>query len=878
MMKKIIHFALLFVFTLSFMGCGRHFISDSEYREQVIKDFEARKELAKGREAELFSVFDQKLTRGEKEALQFLYAYMPLSDLADYDGEFFLQQVRYAFKAREEFSWGKSVPEDIFRHFVLVYRVNNENLDTARMVFFHELKDRINDLSMYDAALEVNHWCHEKVTYRPADIRTSAPLATVRTSLGRCGEQSTFTVTALRAVGIPARQCYTPRWAHTDSNHAWVEVWINGKWYFLGACEPDPELNMGWFANPSTRAMMVHTTIFGKNNIQGEKNVETPLYSVSNMLDNYADVKKVTVHVLDQNEKPVEGATVKFKLYNYAEYYPLASISTNSEGIAQLTTGQGDLLVWISHDGKYNYQKIDVREQDEITIILNRVVGEEYVEQFDMVPPFEKKAAKEISDEVMKKHNARLQYEDSVRNAYMATYMKEEEARKIKSANLTEEQIVSAIKRSEGNHAEIAKFIKNHAEYESGLYLNSFLESLADKDLRDTPADILEAHVTYYKARGNVNYGEDVYLKGILPARIANELIRPWRPFLNKELKALFGEKVNSDEIYQWIKENVKISNEDNYYRCPISPRGVFELKVSDEQSRDIFFVAACRSMDIPAYLDGADGKIYVYENKMWKEITFESKKEKEIVEKGELVLSFNPDPEMPQIQLTYGTHFTLAQFVDGDFVTFSFRGDSRMNSFPTTITLDPGYYMLSTGNRYDDGTVLSRVEFFNIVAGEKVEKEVEVRKLIPRESNYGTVDLEQELCGSLEDTSIEKLMGDEKAVFCFIDPTREPTRHLLKDIGLFKKQYEEWGGALVFVVPSDKNTEDFNPETWNLPAQSHFLVDKDAEMMKRIIKNMQGDFKGEYPLLLILNQDGVIIFKSEGYRIGAGELILKLL
>ena len=110
--------------------------------------------------------------------------------------------------------------------------------------------------------------------------------------MGRCGEQSTFTVTALRAVGIPARQCYTPRWAHTDSNHAWVEVWINGKWYFLGACEPDPELNMGWFANPSTRAMMVHTTIFGKNNIQGEKNVETPLYSVSNMLDNYADVKK----------------------------------------------------------------------------------------------------------------------------------------------------------------------------------------------------------------------------------------------------------------------------------------------------------------------------------------------------------------------------------------------------------------------------------------------------------------------------------------------------------------------------------------------------------------------------------------------------------
>ena len=32
-----------------------------------------------------------------------------------------------------------------------------------------------------------------------------------------------------------SRQVYTPRWAHTDDNHAWVEAWVNGKWYFLGA-------------------------------------------------------------------------------------------------------------------------------------------------------------------------------------------------------------------------------------------------------------------------------------------------------------------------------------------------------------------------------------------------------------------------------------------------------------------------------------------------------------------------------------------------------------------------------------------------------------------------------------------------------------------
>ena len=97
---------------------------------------------------------------------------------------------------------------------------------------------------MHDAVLEVNHWCHEKAVYMPSDRRTSSPLATVKTAYGRCGEESTLLVAALRSVGIPARQVYTPRWAHTDSNHAWVEAWVDGKWCFLGSCEPEPVLNL----------------------------------------------------------------------------------------------------------------------------------------------------------------------------------------------------------------------------------------------------------------------------------------------------------------------------------------------------------------------------------------------------------------------------------------------------------------------------------------------------------------------------------------------------------------------------------------------------------------------------------------------------------
>ena len=137
-------------------------------------------------------------------------------------------------------------------------------MDSSRKVFYKELLPRLQGLSLEKAILEVNHWCHEKVTYQSTDIRTISPLNAIKSAYGRCGEESTFTVTAMRAAGIPARQCYTPRWAHSDDNHAWVEVWVDDNWHYLGACEPEPELDVAWFSGPALRAMLVDSNAFGK--------------------------------------------------------------------------------------------------------------------------------------------------------------------------------------------------------------------------------------------------------------------------------------------------------------------------------------------------------------------------------------------------------------------------------------------------------------------------------------------------------------------------------------------------------------------------------------------------------------------------------------
>ncbi len=119
-----------------------------------------------------------------EEALDFLYSAMSLPDKADYPEEFYIDNIEASLLARKEMPWGESVPEREFLHFVLPVRVNNENLDYSRLAFYDALKDRVKNLSMKDAILEVNHWCHEHVTYKPSDARTSSPMSSVSQAIG----------------------------------------------------------------------------------------------------------------------------------------------------------------------------------------------------------------------------------------------------------------------------------------------------------------------------------------------------------------------------------------------------------------------------------------------------------------------------------------------------------------------------------------------------------------------------------------------------------------------------------------------------------------------------------------------------------------------
>ena len=55
-----------------------------------------------------------RLNPDRAEGLVFLIQYMPERDLKSLSSDYLVENVNYAFKAREDSEWAKSVPKDIF--------------------------------------------------------------------------------------------------------------------------------------------------------------------------------------------------------------------------------------------------------------------------------------------------------------------------------------------------------------------------------------------------------------------------------------------------------------------------------------------------------------------------------------------------------------------------------------------------------------------------------------------------------------------------------------------------------------------------------------------------------------------------------------------
>ncbi|HEY3296496.1 MAG TPA: transglutaminase domain-containing protein [bacterium] len=728
----------------------------------------------------IFNLLDQPesgITAEEKADLRFLIAYLPLADLAAMDGQALLDNVRLARQARREFPWGSQIDDNLFRSFVLPHRVSQEPYVTGwRDQFLYELQPRLKNMSMTQAALEVNHWCHEKVTYKPSDSRDQDPLTTIRAGLGRCEEEMIFAIDALRSVGIPARQCYTPFWAHTDDNHAWTEVWADGKWHYFGACEPEPVLDKGWFSDAAARAMLVVSTSYG--DYRGTEPV-LRRYGRSTLINStavYGTTRDLLVTVLDQTGKPVSGAKVIFNLYNYGSLMPAMALETGADGTVTLACGLGDWFVSAGKDDVAALLHVKGSESH-VTLKLDKLENLRTLTQALYTPPPEMPAKNLAQQDSLFK--CRLTTEDSLRESFWRVWSLElgnimghanqtaPLQLKPDSAWVTEfatahkidaKKLLDIFRNARGNWGVLFRFlIGQYPMTDISLHTGTelpdmdarlaLLDNLTEKDLRDFNLDVLSDHYERNSVEMPLS-GPGVwetissldsadrqrYEEYVMAPRIDQEPAVPWRGAVYRFFKThldLLPSARHDEKLIGWIKQSIVLDNEKDRLGPPLTPWQTLEVLRGSQGDIERLYIGLCRVRGIPARFNSVTGRLERWENNAWTvvDLKLKAKGKSKPVSTGSLVIEAAADTTVQNAQ--YFKDWGVGKWETDHLAEQDFGYHEPFNKLQWPQDLPAGLYCLSSGVRSKDGSAPVTFRWFDMAAGKQTKIALEFNRTV---------------------------------------------------------------------------------------------------------------------------------------------------
>ncbi|MHA0856157.1 transglutaminase-like domain-containing protein [Paenibacillus sp. CMAA1364] len=859
------------------------FSMDESTMERIERKFSEKRLIAQARGLQLFKIFEEELTQEETWSLKFLYAYMPLNDMADHDGSLFLSHVRQTLEIRKRMPWGDRVPDHLFLHFILPYRVNTENIEDSRGILFAALEDRTKNLSMGDAILETNYWCHEKAAYIGSDFRTISPLTLIKNGRGRCGEESTLAVAALRSIGIPARQCYTPRWAHCDDNHAWVEAWADGKWVYIGACEPEPRFNQGWFSPPARRAMLINTRV--PANYPGPEDITLAheWFTEINLLDNYAPTRTITVHVTDEHRQSVTGAKVYFELYNMAELFPIAVLPTNTHGEVSFKTGLGELIVRAVDVDRWGEAKITVEAQDRIEIIMNQTQQPLGMKDYDLVPPPEREgeAIEPITEEELEQHQQRLEEGIAIRGDHEKTFVNEEQSGELaRRLNLPSERVWDVLSKARGNSHEITAFLEERS-LEYGEWPLRLLESMSEKDMLDTLRETLDDHLMGSLAYEN-EVPIDIFIPYILCPRVQYEKIEPNKAFFQKEFSEVERTRYRSNptELVQYLVDNWEIRDDFSELKGRGTAKGTFQLKKGDHTSIDVAFVAICRSLGIPARLHPSEQKPQYMKNGQWENVIIGRDINQVVREsdQGTLRYLLDPDAAKDAPVAAYAENFTIARLENGIYTTLLYK-DLTSDVYTEVFEVEQGSYRMITGVRLKDGTAQIRCTYFTIYPGQQTEVTLTFRKVDEEIPMLGTVDRNgMFVLNDGTQRTLGQLIGTNGALIAWIEPEREPSKHLIRELRELAEPFSQINVPIILIVGDDQWTASFDPTTYDgLPAGCVFVRDSVYDTLQGIV-SQHGEKEEGFPHVYVLDEQDRIRYTVSGYKVGSGREALQVI
>ena len=125
---------------------------------------------------------------------------------------------------------------------------------------------------------------------------------------------------------------------------------------------------------------------------------------------------------------------------------------------------------------------------------------------------------------------------------------------------------------------------------------------------------------------------------------------------------------------------------------------------------------------------------------------------------------------------------------------------------------------------------------------------------------------------------SVLSTSGRGYFVVAVLGVNQEPTNHTLRDIATLANDFEKWGRSMILLFPSEADYKKFRPQDFpGLPKNITFGIDKDGSIQKQIVEGSKLANKNQLPMFIIGDTFNRVVFASQGYTIGLGEQMMKV-
>ncbi|MGL6200870.1 MAG: transglutaminase-like domain-containing protein [Lachnospiraceae bacterium] len=789
----------------------------------------------------LFGEVEHKLAACRTEealAVRYLYATMPYSDMGSYPFETFLDFAVHGVFLWESSEAVRKLPEEIYLNYILYHRVNEEEITSCRSFFHQQIKERITGMDAGQAAVEINYWCAQEVTYQTTDNRTLSAMAIYRRGSGRCGEESVFAVNVFRSGGIPARQIYAPKWSHCDDNHAWVEIFSAGKWHFLGACEPAEILDKGWFTHAASRAMMVHSRLFDKPGLKENVIGKEGMVTMFNELSRYAKVKVITVVAKDDKDRKVCGAEVNFEVMNYSEYAVIASGITDQNGQVSLTTGLGSLYVHAVKDGIFAARWIDTRTEDKCELVLGAQEGEDVWLPHDIAAPAD---------------------------APINTEAPTKEQREMAKKRILDAAARRKIKTEGWSNPERGKFLAGEDYTE---YRQKMLSVITEKDQTDLKCDVLEEHLKYavsYAAK----FAEEIFVPYVLNPRIDDEVLEKYRAEIDHMLSESEKEGMRRNPRVIWKFITARVTSVPSGERDSLItiPTACLQLKIASQKSQRILFVAIARTLGIPARLNSIDGSMEYLEAGKFVSVHMEDDQSGMLMIKNEKAAVWN-----------YFQNWSMAYLIEGKYQSLKLSDELWQDGI-LKVNAIAGRYRILTANRLPNGNIRAYQYEFHLAANQQKEVVLKLRSAELKDMLV-QIPLPDFTLNRTDGSLLNKtaLISAKMHILIFLAEGEEPTEHILNEIMDQKEGFAKYSSQIIFVVKAPEAiTDQTISKILKTFGNIQVCYDNSEELVELMGRRMYVDFE-QQPLIIVTDTKGHGIYAASGYNVGTGNILLGLL